>query len=386
MPWKEYGVVEQRYEFVIRCLSKQESFTELCSEYGITPKTGYKWKSRFLKEGLDGLADQSRRPKSNSKQLAESVTCEIIRIKNAKKKWGPKKIRDVYASIHKGKALPSLSTFERVLKKSGMVESRKRNRTKKSSRITNRVKADVPNKVWTVDFKGWWYTPEKERCEPLTIRDEFSKFILDIRILEKGDILRVQRVFEQIFLKYGVPEYIRSDNGPPFASSRSVLGLTRLSVWWMAQGILLDRIKPASPHENGGHERMHLDMKRELEGKIKGNLKFHQSIFDTWRDEFNYERPHESLGMKKPAAVYRKSKRKFQRFDRIEYPEQLHARHVSTRGYINYKGRHVFISNAFNGFDVGIHDTGKSKLPVYFCEHCIGFVDLDSYTFIEKSG
>jgi transposase InsO family protein len=125
-----------------------------------------------------------------------------------------------------------------------------------------------------------------------------SKFILSIKILENGDITSVKREFERLFTKYGLPKVIKSDNGPPFASARSILGLTRLSAWWMSLGILLDRITPASPQENGAHERMHLDIKKELEGKINGSLKLHQNVFDIWKDEFNTERPHESLGMK----------------------------------------------------------------------------------------
>lgn len=385
MPWKETGVMDQKIEFVIRSFSKTETFRDLCREYGITPKTGYKWKERFLQDGIEGLQERSRKPRSNVKQIAESIVCEIVRIKNARKNWGPRKVHRVYANSHPGENIPSLSTVERILKKSGMIVPRRKRRRGTDQRIQNRIKPNEPNQLWTVDFKGWWYTKFQERCEPLTVRDEFSKYILDIRILEKADISSVKREFVRLFREYGLPKVIRSDNGPPFANATAMLGLTKLAAWWMSLGIQLDRIDPASPHQNGAHERMHLDMKKELEGKISGNLNMHQKIFDVWRHEYNSERPHEALGMQTPDSLYKKSERKYREFDEIVYPEGFISRHINDRGYFNFHARRIFVSNAFNGFEIGILDNKDTVLKVYFCEQYIGTLDTETYVFQPKS-
>ena len=382
MPWKEVNIMDQRKKFVLESFKPGVNFSELCRDYGICTKTGYKWKTRFLEQGFEGLKDQTTIPRRNPKRLPEETVCEIIRIKKTKINWGPKKIRLVYAANHPGERIPSRSTIERILKKSGFVVERKRRRKCKSERIQNRIKPEKPNDIWTVDFKGWWYTPEKERCEPLTVRDEYSKYVLAIEILKKGNIWAVREAFELIFKEFGLPKMIRSDNGPPFASHWAVLGLTRLAVWWMALGIKLDRIDPASPYQNGGHERMHLDMKKELEGKIEGSLKMHQSVFDVWRNEFNKERPHESLGMKTPSAVYIKSERKYTGpIDFIEYPGGYITRQINNRGILKYKGHSVFISNVFHGYNIGLKQNSKKNLDVWFDDNHLGEIDLQTYLF-----
>lgn len=374
--------MSQKLEFVIRALSKEENFTVLCKEYAISTKTGYKWKNRFIKDGISGLPDASRRPKSSSKQIAENTVCEIVRIKNLKKHWGPKKIRQVYANADPERDIPSLSSVKRILEKAGLIKKKKtRKTTYTNGRIANRIEPEKPNDLWTVDFKGWWYTPQKEKCEPLTVRDDYSKYLLSIVILEKGDITSVKREFERLFCEFGLPITIRSDNGPPFASARSMLGLTKLAVWWLSLGIKLDRITPASPQENGAHERMHRDMKKELQGEINGDLELHQSIFNVWRNEFNTERPHESLKMKTPASKYTKSKRKYELFDGFEYPKNCLERMVNDRGCVNYKGHRIFICNAFNGFNIGLDTSGDETTKVWFDDNHIGDINEKDFLF-----
>ena len=382
MPWKELSIVNQRLDFVVRSFANDQSFSDLCREFGISTKTGYKWKERFLQKGIPGLSDKSRRPKGSPNKLPEEVVCEIIRIKNMKKNWGPKKIRDVYERNHPQERIPSRSTFGRIFDAAGFTVKRRTPRYSIPERIQNRIIPHAPNDLWTVDFKGWWYTPNREKCEPLTVRDEYSKFIFSIKILKKADITSVKREFERLFKVYGLPKTIRSDNGPPFASSHSILGLTKLSVWWIALGIQLDRIDPASPYQNGAHERMHLDIKNELERKVNGDLKFHQHVFDVWKEEFNTERPHESLAMKTPASVYRKSDRKFKGTDyEIQYPRGYRTRRVDDRGSLHYKGHRVFVSNAFAGQLVGLHDKGRSVVEVLFSKIIIGTFDLKLFIF-----
>lgn len=384
MPWKEVNVLDQRIEFVIRALMQQESFLQLCREYGISTKTGYKWKERFLEKGEAGLLDESRRPKTSAR-TAEEIVCEIIRIKKQKNRWGPKKIRNLYETVHPGEKIPSLSTLSRILEKSGFVEKKKRRRVAANvERIENRTKAEEPNDLWTVDFKGYWHSQKKERIEPLTIRDEYSKYILSIALLEKGDTSSVKKEFERLFRRHGLPRKIRSDNGPPFASRVSILGLTKLSVWWLSLGIELDRTKPGNPQENGSHERMHRDIALELEGRILGDIEAHRKRMEQWRIEFNEERPHESLGMKTPSSVYRDSSQRYEEFDSFQYPEGFRSRQVNNRGYTNLKGRHVFISNAFNGYNVGVKKVADGW-EVWFERKQIGVVDGTSFILIPLS-
>jgi len=382
MPWKEVNVVKQRLEFVVRAMMKEEDFSQLCKEYGITPKTGYKWKQRFLEKGSKGMGDESRRPHTSAKRLAEDVVCELVRLKNIKKRWGPRKIRKIYAMNHPGEHVPSLSTVSRVLEKSGLVIKKRRRREVNPERIQNRTIPRGANDLWTVDFKGWWYTTKKEKIEPLTVRDEYSKFILSIALLEKGDISSVKQEFERLFAGYGLPKMIRSDNGPPFASSVSVLGLTKLSVWWMSLGIQLDRIDPGSPQQNGSHERMHRDIAVEVEGKIAGDINAYREALEDWRKEYNNERPHEALGMKTPASLYEKSERKYEKFDAFEYPASFTSHMVNDRGYINCHGHRVFMSNALNGYNVGLRGKRSEGWEVWFECELLGRIDPVSFVFI----
>jgi putative transposase len=258
-------------------------------------------------------------------------------------------------------------------------EKRKRKRHLPSLRIQNRFMPKKPNDLWTVDFKGWWYSSRKEKVNPLTIRDGFSRYILSIRVVEKGDISCVQNEFRRLFKKHGLPICIRSDNGPPFGSMQNPLGLTRLSAWWMSLGIYLDRMDPGCPYQNGAHERMHRDMKKELEGKIDGSLNEHQKEFDAWREEYNNERPHEALGMKCPAECYKDSERKYEpeQVD-IEYPGNYTSRRVNDRGVFHYKRKRYFLGNPFDGYSVGIKKDKEGRTEIWFDKFLLGYLDLEN--------
>lgn len=284
---------------------RTDNFRALCEEYGISAKTGYKWRERFLEHGLAGMAERSRRPRSHADQLAESVVCEMVRLKLAHRHWGPRKIRELYLRRHGTAA--SESSFKRVLERAGMTEPRRRRqRATEAGRVWSGRRAQAPNEVWTVDFKGWWYDGKGERCEPLTVRDEHSRYVLELRRLADGRTGTVRLCFERLFERHGLPEAIRSDNGTPFAQARGLLGLSRLSAWWVALGIDLERGRPGHPQDNGGHERLHRDIGVELEPRTAA-----QEALDLWREEFNQERPHEALGMKCPAEVYQPSQRPY---------------------------------------------------------------------------
>ena len=377
MPWKETQKMDQRTEFVMKSM-RTINFRELCREYGISAKTGYKWKQRFLEQGLGAMEDESRRPHGHASELTEAVVCKIVQLKTGHPHWGARKIRDLYERKMGGE-VPSESSFKRVLERAGLTEPRKKRRKRDSNdRLTTGRKAQSPNEVWTVDFKGWWKDREGLRVEPLTVRDEYSRMLLDMRVLENSRTESVRACFERLFERHGLPEAIRSDNGPPFASVQGLLGLSRLSTWWLALGISLERSRPGCPQDNGAHERMHRDIRRELQSARIGR---DQEAFDLWRNEYNHERPHEGLEMKRPSEVYLNSKRQWTgRPDDIDYGN-VATRKVNKLGIIRFGGESIMLSTTLAGWSVGLNPEPEGLIEVWFAELLIGHIDPEKSSF-----
>lgn len=367
--------MNKRAEFASRAMST-ENFRALCREYGISARVGYKWRDRFITQGLSGMHDQSRRPSSCPRQLSEEEICRMVRIKQRHRHWGAQKIRQVYLRAY-GQA-PSESSFKRVLERCGLTEKRKVRAARETGRMASGRKASAPNQVWTVDFKGWWHDREG-RCEPLTVRDEYSRYVLELRALPNARTATVQGCFERLFAEHGLPEAIRSDNGVPFASPNGLLGLSRLSAWWLAIGIDLERGRPGCPQDNGGHERLHRDIARELEGLYHEER---QAAFEIWRREFNEERPHQALGMRVPAEFYQPSLRKWNGTpEQISYPGMA-TRRVKTAGAICYEHRRIFISQALAGWNLGLRYRSEEQTEVYFAQLLLGILELPTAAFI----
>lgn len=353
-----------------------ENFRALCREYGISARVGYKWRDRFRAEGLCAMKEQSRRPHGCPSQLSEEEICAMVRIKERHRHWGAQKIREVYLRQH-GQG-PSESSFKRVLERCGLTEKRKVRSARQTGRIASGRKASAPNQVWTVDFKGWWYDREG-RCEPLTVRDEYSRYVLELRALPDARPATVQACFERLFAQHGLPEAIRSDNGVPFASPNGLLGLSQLSVWWLALGIDLERSRPGCPQDNGGHERLHRDIARELEGVQHEER---QAAFETWRREFNEERPHQALGMRLPAELYQPSARMWNGTpEQISYPGMA-TRRVKKVGAICYQNQRIFISQALAGWDLGLRYRSAEVTEVYFALLLLGVLESATAAFI----
>ena len=292
-----------RQNFVLRALTGDTNISELCREFGVSRKTGYKWLKRFKAKGVAGLVDKSRRPHSNRLAVSAEVVTAIVALKHKHPRWGAKKIWVLLVRRIEGEALPSIATINRVLYVSGLVKKRRAYRSS-SAGLPVRPVVDVtgPNDLWTVDFKGWWRARNGEQCNPLTVRDAFSRFVLDLRLLRHTNTRNVREVFEKLFEQYGVPKVIQSDNGPPFAS-RALGGLTELSAWWTALGVEVVRSRPGKPTDNGGHERMHADIRVDIQDDAAYSFKLQQIACDAWRDEFNFVRPHEALAMKTPGEL-----------------------------------------------------------------------------------
>ena len=369
--------MEQRIEFALKAL-RTLNFRELCREYGISTKTGYKWRQRLLEHGLAGMNELSRRPHEHPQELAEAVVCEMVRLKQAHPHWGPRKIQALYARQHGGE-VPSESSFKRVLLRAGLTVPRRVRRSVDSGRLSSGLKAQQPNDIWTVDFKGWWKDREGLRVEPLTVRDEHSRMLLEMRVLEDSRTESVRGCFERLFERHGLPGAIRSDNGSPFASANGLMGLSRLSAWWLALGIDLERSRPGCPQDNGAHERMHRDVRRELQA---GRIGRDQAAFDLWRDQYNTQRPHEALGMRVPAEFYRPSPRAYE-----GTPEDLDYGGMETRkvkrrtGEIVYCKERIGISTAVGGWSVGLSACESGLIEVWFSRLLLGHLDPTTASF-----
>ncbi len=376
MPWKETRKMDQKIEFVMKSLTCR-NFGELCREHGISRKTGYKWRERFLSGGFGGLGELSRKPNGHSGALPEETVCGIVRLKQAHPRWGPVKIRELYRRRHPG-STPSESSFKRVLERAGLTEPRRRRSANEAGRLATGRRAQAPNEVWTVDFKGWWHGPDKVRVEPLTVRDEFSRMVLELRAMESAKAGAVRGCFERLFEAHGLPQAIRSDNGPPFASARGLLGLTRLSAGWLALGIDLERGRPGCPQDNGAHERLHLDIRNELEA---GRIGRDQEAFDQWREEFNTVRPHQALGMRCPAEVYEPSERIYEGVPASLDYGPMEMRRVHATGTIRYNRERIFLSESLGGWDVGLAPVGDGLVEVRFARLLIGHIEPETSSF-----
>ena len=363
-------------EFVMKAV-RCSNFVELCREYGVSRKTGYKWRERFVEHGIAGLEEESRRPHGHSEALKEQVVCEIIRLKNAHRHWGPRKIRELYRR-KRGGELPSESSFKRVLERAGLIERRRRRVAKEGGRPSDGRKAQAPNEVWTTDFKGWWRGGKGERVEPLTVRDEYSCMILELKAVDNARTETIRACFEDLFERHGLPGAIRSDNGAPFASHQAMLGLSRLSAWWLALGIDLERSRPGCPQDNPAHERMHLDIWRELQS---GRIGRDQNAFDLWRHEYNNQRPHESLNMAFPAEIYQPSARPY-----TGTPQELDYGAMQTRlvnhcGSIKFEGESIMLSTALRGWNVGLAPQQNALVEVWFASLLVGHLDPHTSAF-----
>lgn len=358
MPWRETNVLEERKLFITRMLRGEETFTELCEDFGIPRKTGYKWKARFLERGMEGLADLSRRPHKFRQQVPNEVLCEIVRIKKWKEHWGAKKIRGYLVEQQILSAVPHARTIERYLKSCGYVTPHTKSWREQfvSEAI---ITPTAPNDVWTVDHKGWWTTKDGKRCEPLTVMDRYSRMLLNLSAHQRKTYKDTKRVFIELFEEFGLPHVVRMDNGTPFASVQGLHRLTRFSIWLLKLGIIPNRMDLASPHQNGSHERTHRDMKRELQMNPARCRDEEQKRFDVWKYEYDHLRPHEALGGKSPATIYKKSPRVFNPKTKFEYPPDFELRKITANGDVTWKMSTIRIAKAMAGEYIGFEDYGE---------------------------
>ena len=377
MPWKVSELMSERMGFVLR-LERGERMSDLCREYGISRKTGYKFLSRFRAEGAAGLMDKSRRPWRHPNQTPPEVVELVAAQRRAHPTWGPKKLRWVLEREYPGVKLPAQSTIALILKQCGFVKPRTRRRKASPSLGPLRV-CKRPNEVWSIDFKGQFRMGNRRYCYPLTLTDNFSRMILACEALESTKATPIYSVLEQVFMECGLPEVIRSDNGSPFASS-GLQGLTQLSVWLLRLGIELERIEPGHPEQNGRHERMHLTLKQETTRPAKDNLLQQQERFDSFRAEFNERRPHEALGMRTPTELHESSKRAYpETMQPLEYPLADLTQRVFADGSIYFQPlkKRIHVTAALANQDIGLRQLTPQTWLACFMDKELGIIDLE---------
>lgn len=379
MPWRETSVMDERIKFVSRLLSG-EKMARLCKEFGISRVTGHKIWNRYRKDGSRGLYDRSRAPHKHPNQLPFEVEQAIIRLKKEKNNWGAPKIRELIRNRYPDIKLPAVSTIHCVLEKHGLVKKR-RQRNKYRAIATYLSIPEEANDLWCTDFKGQFRIKNSGYCFPLTISDFVSRYVISCEALSNTEINPCFAVFEEAFQEYGLPVAMRNDNGAPFASGNSAWNLTRLSVWWMRLGIKLERIRPGNPQENGRHERMHRTLKLEAISPATSNLLQQQEKFDCFRNEFNWERPHQAIEMKCPGEVYRKSTRKYKGLPDITYPGYDRTLMITNCGRICLDEQKIHISKALANQPVGLKEVDSGIWQVDFMSYTLGFFDVGSTKF-----
>jgi transposase InsO family protein len=357
--------MEERVRFVLQAAREELGFAELCRQFGISRKTGYKWWRRYQMGGLAGMQESSRRPRGSPTRLPPAVVTLILRERSRHGSWGPKKLREVLATKHGITPVPAASTIGKVLQRHGLTRKWRRRRPVSPPDRTTRTVGTRPNEVWAADFKGWFKTGDGQRCDPLTISDLASRYVLACRIVTPPTIAGVLPVFRQVFRRFGLPEALRVDNGAPFGS-RGACGLSRLSAGWVALGIRVEFIDPGHPEQNGGHERMHRTLKAETTRPPAATPRAQQRRFDRWRHEFNHERPHEALGQQRPAQHYGRSGRRYTDTPAPPgYPPHYHVRRVRHAGVIQWRHRLRYLGEALHGLLVGLVEVGEAEYDVY---------------------
>ena len=364
MPWKECLVTDERLRFVLECLKAEDSMAAVCRRHGVSRRVGYKWLGRYQERGRDGLADRSRAARTHPNQVEAGLERRILAVRADHPTWGPRKLLAALARRLRDAGedpadLPAASTVGQMLARAGLVVPRRRRHRSAwappAGPAARLPAGEGPNRLWCADFKGWFRTGDGSRCDPLTVTDAFSRYLLRCRIVTRPTTREARGLFEAAFREFGPPAAIRTDNGSPFATV-GPLGLSRLSVWWLRLGIAHDRIDPGRPEQNGRHERMHLTLKREAATPPCRGPRAQQARFDAWRAEYNEQRPHEGLpGMATPASLYAPSPRAYpERLPEPCYPDGYVGRYVDETGKFRWDGAKVFVSHALECETVGL--------------------------------
>jgi transposase InsO family protein len=372
MPWKNVTNMEEINRFVMLARSGRFSVTDLCEQFGISRKTGYKHLERYAECGLAGLQPRSHRPHHSPQRTDEAVTALVLAERRLHRTWGPKKLQAVLERKHGVESPPACSTIAELLRRHGLSVRRRRRPGAFAAGNDGLTVPTQPNQVWTVDFKGWFLLGNQQRCDPLTVCDRHSHYVLACDARPNQQFKSTLHAFRGLMRHHGLPEIIRCDLGAPFAS-RGLGRFSSLSLWWIEQGIEVEFTRPASPQDNGSHERMHRDLKAEATQPPSANFPAQQRRFDRWQHTYNYDRPHESLGQRPPAEFYQPSARRLGQNDKpLVYPPDQEVKVVSVSGHLAHEGHNYHVGEAFAGKRVGLRLSATGQTELHFANVHLG--------------
>ena len=364
---------------LIRALSEEDcSVSELSRRYGLSRQTIQRWKWRYEQEGLKGLEEKSRRPHRSPRQaISQQWKEKILELKRRRRRWGAKKVVAELKRRHPDKAMVSQRTVGRLLGAAGLTHDRRRRSRKNGPlvELPQRPEAKASNQVWAIDFKGDFCLQDGTRIYPLTMEDLYSRFLLELRALESTNFAAVRTSCRRTFSRYGMPEGIVVDNGIPFAGE-GLLGLSRLSSWWMSLGIRVYFIEPGKPYQNGHLERLHGTLKIEATQPASKNFSSQQRRFDRWRQYYNEQRPHEALAQRYPSELYRPgAKPASLNPPGLHYPSPIIKRYVKSGGEFNFAGRCYFLSEALCGSNIGLKPIAVGKFEILWGQLLVGLFE-----------
>lgn len=383
MPWEQTSAMDQRVQFIADWLNGEYFKVELCTMYGISRPTANKWIQRYQEGGVKALEELSRAPYSHPNATLEEIREEIIQGKLDHQNWGTKKVMDYLRDNYPLLDWPADSTAGEILKRAGLVKSR-RYRHRVAPYTEPFGTCQGPNQIWSTDFKGDFLLGNRRRCYPLTLSDNFSRYLLLCRALEHPSYEAVRPWFEWAFREYGLPEAIRSDNGAPFASL-ALGGISQLSKWWIQLGIRPERIEPGKPSQNGRHERMHRTLKHDA--PPQNNHQRQQHCFDLFLEQYNWQRSHEALGRKTPGSVYCRSPRSYPtKLPPIEYNSGIVVRRVRHNGEIKWHGDFIYISQVLAQEPLGLKEIDEEQWELRYSFHLLGVLDQRTKTVTPARG
>lgn len=376
MPWRELSVVDQRLEFVRLAESGVVSFAELCRRFGVKRDTGYKWLGRYQRFGVDGLVDRSRRPLRSPLRTSGAVEELVCAVRRAHPAWGGRKIRGfLLRQGHEG--VPAASTITQILRRHGLLIPAVPPR-----RDYQRFEADAPNRLWQMDFKGWFRLATGQRVHSFGVIDDHSRFNLSLRASTNQRTPTVQGYLSAVFATYGLPDRILCDNGSPWGNTEGQ-PWTPLTVWFADIGIATSHIRPFHPQTQGKEERFHKTLQLEVIAQRPrwDSIDQLQDAFDDFRTLYNQHRPHEALGETVvPADRYQPSSRSLPAtVPNVTFPAGSIPRKVSDAAYIQFQGRKFRIGKAFRGRYVGVRPTTTDGIyNIYYRHHLIKTIDLST--------
>lgn len=393
MPWRESSPVSERIAFIRACTDRNRRIADICYEFGISEKTGYKILKRYRDFGEAGLEDRSHAVLEHPFRIGKDVQERILAIKRAFPHYGPRIIHDRLVQHEPLRHWPAASSIAELLKRHGLVRPRRRkDHDKERAHLNSHLtKATEPNLVWTADYKGEFRLatglgggPHGSYCYPLTVMDLCCHFSLCIEALRTIAIQETKAEFTRVFREYGLPDVMRTDNGVPFAQPNAIGRLGQLALWWVRLGIKPEHIRPGRPSENGAHERFHRTLKAAATKPPAKSFKSQQERFDEFREEYNSHRPHRSLKDRRPPnEFYVSSPRPYpEKLPALVYPDRAIMRLVMTNGTIKWRNETIFLSSNLMGQYVGIVEDAETSLSVRYANLQLGRIDADSKTFI----